>query len=147
MSFIIRKVNYYETDRMGITHHSNYVRWMEEARVRLLDDIGYGLKKLEQDGITSPVVDIECHYKKTTTFDDEVRIDVSVEKYSGVKLVFKYTITNTADESIVFTAKSSHCFINESGKPIAVKKHYPELDSIFASLAAVKKSEAAQEAL
>lgn len=26
-------VKYYETDRMGFTHHSNYVRWMEEARV------------------------------------------------------------------------------------------------------------------
>lgn len=24
-------VQYYETDRMGITHHSNYIRWMEEA--------------------------------------------------------------------------------------------------------------------
>ena len=30
------KVQYYETDRMGVTHHSNYIRWMEEARVDLL---------------------------------------------------------------------------------------------------------------
>lgn len=34
-------VQYYETDRMGITHHSNYVRWMEEARSFLLKDIGF----------------------------------------------------------------------------------------------------------
>ena len=35
-------VQYYETDRMGITHHSNYIRWMEEARVAMLEDMGYG---------------------------------------------------------------------------------------------------------
>ena len=30
------KVQYYETDGMGIVHHSNYIRWFEEARVDLL---------------------------------------------------------------------------------------------------------------
>lgn len=28
----LHKVQYYETDKMGIAHHSNYIRWMEEAR-------------------------------------------------------------------------------------------------------------------
>lgn len=37
----IHKVQYYETDKMGITHHSNYVRWMEEARIEFLDQIGW----------------------------------------------------------------------------------------------------------
>ena len=30
----LHKVQYYETDKMGIAHHSNYIRWMEEARLR-----------------------------------------------------------------------------------------------------------------
>ena len=41
------KVNYYETDKMGITHHSNYIRWMEEARIDFLESIGFGYDKLE----------------------------------------------------------------------------------------------------
>ena len=32
MEKYVHTVKYYETDRMGFTHHSNYVRWMEEAR-------------------------------------------------------------------------------------------------------------------
>ena len=48
------KVQYYETDRMGITHHSNYVRWMEEARVHFLEQIGWGYDRLESSGILSP---------------------------------------------------------------------------------------------
>ena len=34
-------VQYYETDKMGIVHHSNHVRWMEEARVDYLKQLGF----------------------------------------------------------------------------------------------------------
>ena len=54
------KVKYYETDRMGITHHSNYIRWMEEARIDLLEQIGWGLDKIEESRIVSPIVSVEC---------------------------------------------------------------------------------------
>ena len=43
----IHTVQYYETDCMGITHHSNYIRWMEEARVDFLTQVGWPLKTLE----------------------------------------------------------------------------------------------------
>ena len=42
----IHKVQYYETDKMGITHHSNYIRWMEEARVDFMEQIGWGYDKM-----------------------------------------------------------------------------------------------------
>lgn len=50
----IRKVHYHETDKMGVTHHANYIKWMEEARVDFLNQIGYGYARLERDGITRP---------------------------------------------------------------------------------------------
>ena len=34
-----RMVYYYETDRMGIVHHSNYIRWFEEARLDWMKQI------------------------------------------------------------------------------------------------------------
>ena len=49
------EVQYYETDRMGITHHSNYVRWMEEARTFFLREIGWPYEKIEEEGSISPV--------------------------------------------------------------------------------------------
>ena len=60
MSKYIHKVNYYETDKMGITHHSNYIRFMEEARMNFLSEIGYPMTRLEEEGITSPVVSVNC---------------------------------------------------------------------------------------
>ena len=49
MDDYIRRVNYYETDKMGITHHSNYVRWMEEARIDFLEKIGWHVKIQKKD--------------------------------------------------------------------------------------------------
>ena len=124
----VHKVKYYETDKMGITHHSNYVRWMEEARMDFLKSIGYGMRKLEESGITSPVVSVECHYKHPTTFDDEIKVEVSLEKYNGVKLELAYTMTDSESGEVVLTAKSSHCFIDEAGRPVAVRRSFPEFD-------------------
>ncbi|MCI9527327.1 MAG: acyl-CoA thioesterase [Lachnospiraceae bacterium] len=131
MHTYIHRVNYYETDKMGITHHSNYIRWMEEARADYLKSLGYGLRRLEADGITSPVVSVECRYKHTTTFDDEIKIEVAIEKYNSVKLELSYIMTELVTGTVVLTAKSAHCFIDEKGKPIIVKRLFPAFDEIL----------------
>ena len=54
------RVQYYETDRMQLTHHSNYLRFMEEARVDFLEQLGWGYNRMEEEGLISPVVGITC---------------------------------------------------------------------------------------
>ncbi len=117
-------VQYYETDKMGITHHSNYIRFMEEARIWFLKEIGWGYDKMEEEGIISPVVSVSCNYKKTTTFPDEIAISVSVLEVNQVKLKLGYTMT--VGETVVCTAESVHCFLSSSGKPISIQKQFPE---------------------
>ena len=121
---------------MGITHHSNYIRWMEEARIDFLECIGYGYAQLEYDGIISPVIGVECRYKQPTTFDDEVIITVSVDEFKGVRLVIGYTMANAATGDLVLTGKIMHCFTDANGKPIILKKQFPEFDCILSKLSA-----------
>ena len=130
MSYI-HKVNYYETDKMGVTHHSNYIRWMEEARIEFLDKIGYSYFKLEEDGIMSPVIGIECDYKATTTFNDDIEIDVKVKEFKGVRLVIEYVMKNVKTNELVFTGISKHCFVNMEGNPIILKKEFAEFDKVL----------------
>lgn len=127
----IRRINYYETDKMGITHHSNYVRFMEEARVHFLEQIGCGYDKLEAVGIISPVIGIECDYKRTTTFGDEIRIEVAILEYTRIRLSVSYKMINTENGETVCIGKSSHCFLNAEGRPIALARHYPEQDELL----------------
>ncbi len=118
-------VQYYETDRMGITHHSNYIRWMEEARIDFLSQIGWPYNKLESLGIVSPVINVDCDFKKTTTFADVIEITVRVIEFKGVKLKLSYEMKNK-DGVVVFTGTSSHAFLDIEGKPIRLKQSFPE---------------------
>lgn len=127
-------VQYYETDRMGITHHSNYIRWMEEARIDFLKEIGWDYAKLEEMGIVSPVVEVSCKYKQSTTFSDEVFIDVSVREFKGVKLILDYVMKNSAGK-VVAQAESIHCFLDTAGRPLRLAKQFPDFYQLLTELA------------
>ena len=75
-------VRYYECDRMGIVHHSNYIRFMEEARIDWMDQLGYGFERMEAAGVVSPVLAVSCQYKHPTTFKDAIRIEVKIREMS-----------------------------------------------------------------
>ena len=124
MNVYTHKVNYYETDKMGITHHSNYIRFMEEARVDFLSQIGFPFDKIEEEGIISPVIRVEYSYRKTTTFADVISIKVEVDKLSPVKLCLQYELTCNGE--VCGIGKSEHCFLNQEGRPVIVEKEKPE---------------------
>ncbi|MBO4587377.1 MAG: acyl-CoA thioesterase [Bacteroidales bacterium] len=117
------EVKYYECDRMGITHHSNYIRFMEEARVDWMDQLGFGFEKMEAEGVVSPVVSVECRYRQPSTFKDVIEIAVNVAETSPLKVIFAYTMT--VEGKVVCTAASTHCFL-ENGRPISLEKRFPD---------------------
>lgn len=120
----IHKVNYYETDRMGVTHHSNYFRFMEEARIDMMDQMGMGYDKMEEAGIGSPVMEIEGKYIKTTTFPDEIEITTTIEKMTLFKFFLVYEMRVNGE--LVFKGKTTNCLLDSNGKPVAVEKTFPD---------------------
>ena len=126
------KVQYYETDKMGIVHHSNYIRWMEEARIDFLSQIGWDYKKLEDMGVISPVTAVECKYKVSTTFSDLITISVEVEEFKGVKLKLKYEMKK--NDVLVCEGYSEHCFFNNDGNILNLRREYPEFYSTLTNL-------------
>ena len=110
------KIQYYETDKMQITHHSNYIRFMEEARVDFFEKLGVPYHEMEAQKIYSPVVRVSCDYKKTTTYPDEITIRVGVAECKKFKFTLSYTMT--VAETVVCTGTSTHCFLDEAGRPV-----------------------------
>ena len=127
-----RKAQYHETDQMGIIHHSNYVKWMEEARIDFMKELGCGDGEVEKRGIVSPVAGVSVSYKKPVLFDDVVGISVSVKKYSGVVLELAYEFFNVTRGEVCTEASSKHCF-TRNGELVSLKKEIPELDVLFRS--------------
>lgn len=125
MQVLTHRVQYYETDRMGVTHHSNYIRFMEEARVAYLEQLGFPYAELERRGGISPVTAVNGKYLATTTFDDRVTVDVRVEAFNGVVLTIGYDMTKQ-DGTRVFTGSSEHCFLNQEGHFIRLRRDQKE---------------------
>lgn len=124
MTPYVHQVQYYETDRMGITHHSNYIRWMEEARTDYLARLGWPLEKLEEMGIVSPVTALEVKYQNTTTFADVIAIRVTLLGCTGVRLKLGYEMEKE-DGTPVFSGTSEHCFLDGRGRILRLSKEYP----------------------
>lgn len=125
------KVQYYETDQMGIVHHSNYIRWFEEARTYVLDKLGFGYKKMEESGVISPVLSVDAQYRTMTRYGDVVQIDARIAGYNGIKLALSYTISDKETGEVRCVGKSSHCFLNRDGKPVSLKRSFPDIHTVF----------------
>ncbi len=123
MSFIFkRKINYYETDRMGVVHHSNYIRFLEEARCEMLlvNDMPYS--SYESHGIMIPVLGVNLDFKRHVTFDDVIIIKPFVKDFNGVRLTMGYEVTNEKTNDIVLTGETKHCFTDMNLRPLNLKK-------------------------
>ncbi len=122
---------YHETDQQGIIHHSNYVKWMEDARMNLMEQLGLGYKQMETMDIMSPVLSMSVEFRSAVKFDDTVVIDTQLIAYDGYKMEIAYRIYDKKTGEDRAVAKSKHCFVNKSGMPISLKRVYPELDTKF----------------
>ena len=101
-----RNINYYELDGMNVVHHSNYIRYMEEARIYLLDKIGLPYK-------------------------DIIVINVNISEFDGIKLKMKYEITNKETGKLLGTGETKHCFTNSNMRPVSLKKANQEFYNVF----------------
>ena len=130
----IRSVNYYETDRMAVVHHSNYVRYFEEARVDYLRRNGLDFAELEgKYGIMFPVLEVNCRYHKFARFDDELRIFVRLTAYTGVRFTLEYRAC-FPDGSLCTEGSTGLAILNSSYLPISLKRKFPEVHRRFTEL-------------
>ena len=131
----LRRAQYHETDQMGLTHHANYIKWLEEARIDFLEQIGVSYGALEKLGLVSPIVAVSCEYKRMVRFGESVSIAIQVKKYTGVKLVLAYTLANTASNEVCTIAETTSCFMNREGGIISLKKDFPAIHELFSQFA------------
>lgn len=125
------RAQYYETDQMGIIHHSNYIRWFESARIWYMRQVGVDYRQMEEMGILSPVLEVSCTYKSMVHFDDVVEVIPKMEKYNGIRMELSYQIVDKQTGEIRTTGRSSHCFLDRDGRPCYLKKVCPVFHEAF----------------
>lgn len=93
-------VRYYETDQMGIVHHSNYIRYFECGRTAMLKELGLPIERIEEAGVMLPVVSVECRYKTPAVLGDTLRIVSSVDEVPRARLVIRNEVYNPSDQLV-----------------------------------------------
>lgn len=120
-----RRANYYETDMMGIVHHSNHIRYFEEARLDYMKSFGCDVLEMEKEGIIIPNVDAYAKYYIPVRFGEEVDIEVSLTTFNGIKMEYTFTMRKQNGE-LAAEGHTMHCFVKSNFRPISLKKAFPE---------------------
>ncbi|MCD7727294.1 MAG: acyl-CoA thioesterase [Ruminococcus sp.] len=126
-----RKAFYYETDGMRIAHHSNYIRWFEEARIWWLEEIGFGYDKMEAEGVMIPVLSVGCKYHSPVRFNDTFRVCLMITEFNGLKFKVVYKLYNDTTGKLSAEGESMHCFVSSDMRPLRTKNSHTEIYKIF----------------
>ena len=119
----LHRVKFYDTDVMGVVHHSNYIRWFETGRVEFLRELGIDLNEMMSDGVLFPIVEIGAKFHAPAKFDDELEIETTGEALTKAKMKFNYAIRRRGEEKILAEGTSTNVFTS-GGKICRLPEKY-----------------------
>jgi acyl-CoA thioester hydrolase len=111
------RVRYAETDKMGVVYYANYLVWFEVARADLLRSRGWTYREMESAGISLPVIEAHCEYRRPARYDDEIEVRTEGRMLSPVRMEFQYEVVRVADQTIAAAGRTVHAALDRSGKP------------------------------
>ena len=114
--FVLR-VRYGDTDRMGFAYYANYLRWFEIGRAEMLRSLGTSYREVEESGVALPVVEASCRYRKPARYDDEIVIETALARLGRASVEFNYRVVREADDELLATGRTEHCFLAADGRP------------------------------
>jgi acyl-CoA thioester hydrolase len=124
-------VPFYETDAMGVVHHSNYVRYLEIARITWLDEHDQPYAKYIESGRHFATTRVEVDYRRALRFDDSVEVVVWLEWVRNASLRLAYELR--CEDAVVATAATEHASVDVQGRARRIPR---ERRDAFASIAA-----------
>lgn len=95
---------------MSFVYHGNYVKYFEMGRIDWLNKLGFSYKKMEEDGILLPVIDLKINFKKSALFDDKLSLTTKLVKTPSYMIEFDYKIFR--DEQLITTGYTKLIFLN-----------------------------------
>ena len=111
------RVRYGETDQMGFVYYGNYAQYFEMGRTEWLRKLGITYKKMEEDGIMLPVMNLNINYLKPAKYDDLLTLKTILIKIPSAKIEFSYEVFNEENE-LLTTANTTLVFVNmKTNKP------------------------------
>ena len=107
-------VRFSEVDALGIVWHGNYVRYFEDGREAFGKQYGLGYLDVFSQGYATPIVNMQCDYKKFLRYNDTVIIETTYTACEPAKLVFRYKLFNAETNDLIVTGSTTQVFIDRN---------------------------------
>jgi len=107
ISSITLRVNYSETDQMGVVYHANYLIWFDRARTELMREAGLSYKDLEQQGMYLAVSEVSVRYRAAARYDDVVQVRCWVRELVSRRVTFGYAVERAATGELLATGETA----------------------------------------
>ena len=111
------RVRYAETDKMGVVYYANYLVWFEVGRADLLRSLGWTYREMEHEGITLPVIEAHCEYRRSARYVDEMEVRTEGRMLSPVRMEFTYEVFRRDDQMVAASGRTIHVALDSAGKP------------------------------
>lgn len=125
---------YAETDQMGIIHHSVYAVWYEQARTEYFTKVGMKYDEIEASGLMTPLVELNCKYKRPAYYNQEVEVRTKLIELSPAKFTVEYNIYDK-DRVLLNIGRTTLAWADkETFRVVNLKKERPEMYKIMEDL-------------
>jgi acyl-CoA thioester hydrolase len=130
ISAVEHRVNYSETDQMGVVYHANYVIWLDMARTEHLRETGVTYKEMEAQGIFLAVTDLRIRYRLAARYDDLIRIRCWVRDLASRRVTFGYAVERAANADLLATAETALIALDTTHHLSRIPEHVSALLSV-----------------
>ena len=102
--FLERRVEFHETDRVGMIHFSNYFKYMDTAVAEFFRSLNLPgpLTRYwggtEENELDWPYVSVACDFKKPAQFDDLLRIRIWVNRIGNKSMTLEISFKKDEEE-------------------------------------------------
>lgn len=114
ISTIRRRVDYSETDQMGVVYHARYLVWLDVARTEHLRTTGISYRELEQLGLRLVVSDLGVSYRRAARYDDPIRVRTWVRGVASRRITFGYAVEHDQSGVLLATATTALLVLNQA---------------------------------
>ena len=102
---------------MGVVYYANYLVWFEVARTDLLRSLGWTYREMEEAGVSLPVIEAHCEYRRPARYDDEIEVRTEGQMLSAVRMQFNYIVVRREDGVVAAAGHTVHAAVGPGGRP------------------------------
>ncbi len=126
-SELLLRVSYADTDQMGVVYYARYFEYFECGRTELLRELGLPYSEMEKKGISLPVIEAYCEYKKGIKYDEVIIIKTYLTDPPTAWIRMDYEILNETKDEVLAKGYTRHPFVNQHGRPVRPPKEFIKL--------------------